>query len=312
MMLSTFKKRIIGLFSLFIIFLTFLGMFALGPISKLGEIPAVKTRLYYWAAGICMGNSSPIFGIGFDRYGDWYRRCRPRAALNWAPDVTTDASHNIFIDYYVTGGFTLVLAFMLLLIATFRKIVVIYRSSQVSIEKTSILIAIFIAYLAQGVISINQIGLGIWGWIFMGLILGFPVEDRFAQSEKNKLENGAKAKRNTKTATAKLLIILVFILVSTLPPLITSQNFRYAVIQGDANKINESMFDWPVDADRFKQGIIFLEALGSIELAKSSAVKAVAIFPDNYSLWRIYESLFRGEQEEIIALKNLKRLDPGQ
>jgi O-antigen ligase len=60
---------------------------------------------------------NPIFGVGLDSYGDWYRRSRTiEATLRRGPDVTSNAAHNAFLDISSYGGFPLVLIYIVLII----------------------------------------------------------------------------------------------------------------------------------------------------------------------------------------------------
>lgn len=306
--LNGIKRRIFGISTLITGVVIFLGMLSLGPLSKLNDIGAVKVRLYYWAAGICAGNFSPIFGVGFDEYGDLYRRCRPDDAFIWDPNRVTDVSHNIYIDYFVSGGLILLSGYILLVFATIKKISAILKSSSELVRKSSLLVAIFFAFLAQGFISINQIGLAIWGWIFMGLILGFPIDDIPQKSKEKRLFKSTPV--DGRITAAMSLLILAFTTLTVIPPINAAQNFRKAIEEGKPVELEASLFNWPTDRARLKIGIRLLQDSGQVDLAKSAVVKAVAIFPDDFSLWQIYLSLFKGSPEEKEALAQLQRLDP--
>ncbi len=302
------KRKLFGIVTLIIVPIVFAGMLSVGPLSKLNEISAIKVRIYYWIAGFCAGNTSPIFGVGFDGYGDLFRRCRPDDAFIWDPNRTTDVSHNIFIDYYVTGGLVLLSGYALLIVATTRKIFAIFNGSREQVRNSSILIAIHFAFLAQGIISINQIGLGIWGWIIMGLILGFPIDHGSKKSKGNPLKNAIPVK---KSFTSILSIpILAFIVLSILPPSSAAQNFRKAFEEGRPAQIEKALFQWPTDRSRLKVGIRMLNNSGYVDIAKRAIIKSVLIYPDDYTLWQIYLELFKGTPDEVNALTELQRLDP--
>jgi len=56
--------------------LTILGMLKIGPLAPLLYKESVTYRGDYWAAGMKMATENPLFGVGFDGYGQWYRRAR--------------------------------------------------------------------------------------------------------------------------------------------------------------------------------------------------------------------------------------------
>jgi O-antigen ligase len=79
----------------YVIFIGIAGTFALlgalqiGPLTKYIYKTSVSLRGEYWQAGWNMGSDHPLTGVGFDTYGDWYRRSRTiEATLRRGPDVT--------------------------------------------------------------------------------------------------------------------------------------------------------------------------------------------------------------------------------
>ena len=291
-------------------FSTLLGMFSLGPMSQLGEIGAVRVRIYYWLSGICTGNQSPFFGVGFDGYGDWYRRCRPEQAFLWDPNRVTDVSHNIYIDYYATGGLILVISFFILIFATIKQITSIYKTSGDSTKNASLLISVFVAFLAQGIISINQIGLAIWGWILMGLILGYPIENQVQNAPKTGRAKSSVVTQQNSKSIFKFILAILAIGLTLLPPTNSSEKFKSAIEQGNPIELESSLFDWPEDRARVRFGIQILMNSEQVELAKRAIVKAVEIYPDDYFLWQTYQKLFMGTDREDKAIFELNRLDP--
>ncbi len=66
-----------------------------------------------------MGTSHPFTGVGFDTYGDWYRRARDTQALVLpGPNVITNAAHNVPFDVFAFGGWPLFLSYIALLLLT--------------------------------------------------------------------------------------------------------------------------------------------------------------------------------------------------
>jgi hypothetical protein len=51
-----------------------------------------------------------------------------------------------------------------------------------------------VAFQAQSIISINQIGLALWGWVLSGLIIGYEINTRGSEAtvEKKTGKNSAK------------------------------------------------------------------------------------------------------------------------
>ena len=91
-----------------------LGVFGIlnkGPLAGALYQDSVTYRGDYWRAGWKMTTENPVFGVGLDSYGDWYRFARTEvAALRRGPDVTSNSAHDVFLDISSNGGFLLLIA----------------------------------------------------------------------------------------------------------------------------------------------------------------------------------------------------------
>jgi hypothetical protein len=64
-----------------------LGSLNSGPLASILYKDSVTYRGDYWRAGWKMSLENPLFGVGLDSYGDWYRRARTiEATLRRGPD----------------------------------------------------------------------------------------------------------------------------------------------------------------------------------------------------------------------------------
>jgi hypothetical protein len=171
----TEKKFVLGLYSIISLLLGALalaGALQKGPLSPYIYKTSVSLRGQYWLAGWNTGSSHPIYGVGWDAFGDWYRRMRDLRAIT-LPGVNTvvNTAHNVFIDLFAFGGWPL---FLIYIMINLFVIFLIVRE----IKRSSVYNPIFVAlsagwtcYFVQSLISINQIGLAIWGWLFSGLLI---------------------------------------------------------------------------------------------------------------------------------------------
>ena len=82
-----------------------LGSLNSGPLASLLYKASVTYRGDYWRAGWKMTVEHPFLGVGLDSYGDWYRRARTlEATLRRGPEVTSNAAHNVLLDFSSNGG----------------------------------------------------------------------------------------------------------------------------------------------------------------------------------------------------------------
>lgn len=155
--------------------LIFAGIFGLGPSSLLlssGQ-RSLQDRAYHWMAAWSMFRENIFFGVGIDSFGDWYRAYRlPEAvAFRGTTSGFTNNAHNIYFQFAATGG--LAYALPLIILSGFivvRGLILNCKSSHKSIQSIAVF-AIWIAYQAQALVSIDQIGLASWGWLAGGICL---------------------------------------------------------------------------------------------------------------------------------------------
>jgi hypothetical protein len=166
-------------------YLYILGVLCLGILAVLGALQkgpltfiyktSVSLRGVYWNAGATMGSEHPFTGVGMDTYGDWYRRARSLKAATILPGPKTisNASHNVIMDFFAYGGWPLVLSYVALIsLATISVFRVLLRNKNYD----PIFIALtagWACYIAQEIISINQIGLALWGWLLTGAVISY-------------------------------------------------------------------------------------------------------------------------------------------
>ena len=144
-----------------------------GPLSRFLYKESVAARGDFWRAGIKMATEHPIFGVGLDNYGNFYMQARDSKTISRDASGMADAAHNVFIDFAANGGVILFATYVALILYTLLCARKVLQNSKGFDPLLATLIAIWIGYIAQSVISINQLGVAVWGWIFAGLIIGY-------------------------------------------------------------------------------------------------------------------------------------------
>jgi hypothetical protein len=173
-----FRNRIIGLllivFSFILSTLVVLGMLQKGPLQDLIYKDSVSIRGYYWRAGINMFKDNFFTGVGLDRYGAYFKEYQDlNYGLKIGFDITSTNAHNIPIQIFATGGIFLGLTYSILMIYIFY--IGLKSIRKFEGDHRVFFLALFSAWLtyqAQSIVSIENIGLGIWGWILGGMIIG--------------------------------------------------------------------------------------------------------------------------------------------
>ncbi len=291
-----------------------LGTLNKGPLASLLYKDSVTYRGDYWRAGWKMTVENPIFGVGLDSYGDWYRRSRTiEATLRRGPDVTSNAAHNVFLDISSYGGFPLVLIYLaLMVLAAVSAIKVIKRSEGFNAGFVG-LVAGWVAFQAQSIISINQIGLALWGWVLSGLIIGYEINTRGGEVAVEK-KTGKSATKPVQTSASTSLAMFVGLIIGVLvgmPPYLASAKYKGALETSNPTVIQEAAYIWPLDPSRMIQVAGTLNENKLEAQGLEVAVDAAESFPDNYAVWAILYSMnSASEEQKAQALAQMKRLDP--
>jgi O-antigen ligase len=285
-----------------------------GPLAALLYKDSVTYRGDYWRAGWKMTVENPIFGVGLDSYGDWYRRSRTiEATLRRGPDVTSNAAHNVFLDVSAYGGFPLVLIYGALMVLVVISAVKVIKRSQGFNAGFVGLVAGWVAFQAQSIISINQIGLALWGWVLSGLIIGYEINTRDGAVVAEK-KTGKTAIKPAKASAATTLAMFVGLIVGVLvgiPPYLASAKYKGALETSNPNVIQEAAYIWPVDPSRMIQVAVTLNENKLEAQGLQVALDAVERFPDNYQVWATLNSMTGATAEQKAqALFQMKRLDP--
>jgi O-antigen ligase len=295
-------------------FAVLIGTLNKGPLASLLYKDSVTYRGDYWRAGWKMTVENPISGVGLDSYGDWYRRSRTiEATLRRGPDVTSNAAHNVFLDISAYGGFPLLLVYLALMVLVVISAVKVFKRSQGFNAGFVGLVAGWVAFQAQSIISINQIGLALWGWVLSGLIIGYEINTRDGDEVVEK-KTGKSATKAVQTSAATPVAIFVGLIVGVLvgmPPYLASAKYKSALETSNPQIIQEAAYIWPTDSSRMIQVAMTLNDNKLEDQGLQVAQDAVERFPDNFAVWSTLNSMNKASVEQKAeALAQMKRLDP--
>jgi len=167
-----FKRVIYWLLSIIPVgAISFLGVAGIGPLSMLRQ-ETVIFRRDYWLAGIVMTKENWLDGVGIDSYGDYYEQYRDlEAVVRTGPQRVTNTAHNIFLDVSSGAGVLAGLAFFAMFVLTIARIIKVLNRGEFDPSLASFS-GMFVGFVIFSLISINQIGVGVWGFVFMGYVIG--------------------------------------------------------------------------------------------------------------------------------------------
>jgi hypothetical protein len=299
------------------------GTLQKGPLAGLLYKDTVSLRGEYWHAGWITGLANPLFGAGFDSYGDWYRRSRRESALSLPGiNTVTNTAHNVYLDIFASGGWPLLISYILLVIVV---VISIVKFTVRNKEFDSIFVgltSVWFCYQLQSTISINQIGLAVWGWAFGAAIIAYELND--SRTKTNSLASPDRSSSKThklKKPKASVLspgllagLASVVGMLVAVPPLSADMRWRSAQMSQDANQIEAVLspaYLNPINTFTFNNIVGLFETNNLTDLAYKQGKEAVKFNPDSFEAWRNLSQLSKtSDAERKEALTNMKRLDP--
>jgi hypothetical protein len=202
--------------------LALLGMLQKGPLESLLYKGSVSVRGYYWRAGIEMFKSSPLTGVGVDRYGVNFKQFREVGyPLNYGFEITSSNAHNTIIQLFATTGIFVGTLYLLLIgYVLFSGFGLLRRVSNEERKITLGLLSAWVGFQAQSLISIDNIGISIWGWLLGGSIVGLNLKHKVSYSEnatpKEISKNSKTVKINLFQPAISALVLIPTIIFSSL------------------------------------------------------------------------------------------------
>lgn len=302
-----------------------LGALQIGPLTKFIYKTSVSLRGEYWQAGWNMGSDHPFTGVGFDTYGDWYRRVRDTQALILpGPNVTTNAAHNVPFDVFAFGGWPLFLAYLAILVLSVIAIIKVTVRARKYDAIFVTLTTVWVCYQLQSVISINQIGLAVWGWLFGGALIAYEITTRpntvseNSEPVKGKVSSGRSIKsKQSETIFSSSLLAGIGAIVGLLiaaPPYSADAKWRSALVSQNAQKIEEALMPGylnPMNSYKYTNAVQLFESSKLYDLAYKYAQIGVEFNPDSFDSWKVLYLITNSTVEDKArAMENLKRLDP--
>jgi O-antigen ligase len=326
------KNRILGGIAsigyVLVFLLGLLGIFRVGPLAEYLFKSSVTVRGFYWRAGVEMFVHNPIFGIGLDRYGADFRIYREaQYPVNYGFDLTSTAAHNVPIQIFAMGGIFVGLSYLAILgFIIYRGILGMKRSTGKNRLLFAGVFCAWVAYEAQSIVSIDNIGIAIWGWVLGGAVIGISLLD-LDRDESTQISKSSKTvthQTNIKIATPILSAVLVFsmfIVVST-QFRAESQMYslsRYAVPTDQANRnayhpMIRKVADipWMNPIYELEIGSKLAQA-GFVDEGFAEIEKVIRVDPKNYAALGLSASFYEQlkQYEKAIAIREqMIRLDP--
>ena len=299
--------------------LVFLGLINAGPLASFLYKGSLAARGFYWRAAMKMIIDHPFFGVGMDGFVDWYRRTRPANFAEVGFFSYSNTAHNVFLDIASSGGIPLIAIYLALLSLVILSIVKVVKRNDGFDVYFAAIVGAWVAYQTQAFVSINQLGLAIWGWVLSGLIIGYEINTKNKVPEKVSPANNKQGRKIAKVSaqplsSATVLRVFAGVIVGALvaiPPYYANASFFSALKSNDIKAIETAAYLKPIDERRLLHvATIFRDNKFD---AKAIAVIRDAIkgYPDSFDFWQLWSTIPTATPSDLANAKaQMKRLDP--
>ena len=214
-----------------------LAVLNIGPLASKLYQGTLRNRFDYWNAAIGMFNDHPIFGVGIDRFGEYYREYAVQNQV--VQGQITDNAHSIYLQLLATGGLILFVPYILLILfITLAGFKALIKSQGDEKFKVGALVGIWLATIAVNVVTVDNLGVGVWFWITGGVLVAVSArqvqsndpdqnqKEKAIKGESTKLLNSESAFPVTYVASFILVISALVLLVPALSKSSTLYNFK--------------------------------------------------------------------------------------
>jgi O-antigen ligase len=299
--------------------LAVLGALQIGPLAQYIYKRSVSLRGSYWNAAIEMGSSNPLTGVGMDSYGTFYRQYRSENAATDmpGPEVASNAAHSVPLDFLAFGGFPLFVVYVAILLIGFLSLVKVFRRKKQFDPVFLSLAIIWVTYQIQSLISINQLGLAIWGWVSTGALVAYERITRDSNVlDDSKVPGKQKSVLKQEFVSPGLLAAVgsaVGILIA-IPPLSADASYRNAIKYQNLEKLEAALvpsYFRPSTSRTLGNAVQILEESKLYDAGIKYAREGVKFNPMAFDAWKaLYYSTNATPEEKSKAKIKMIELDP--
>ena len=272
--LSSFLAGLVAIF----------GMLGHGPLSNYLYKISVQSRGDFWRSAFTTGNSHPVFGVGFDSFGDYSLKYRDQVAASHSFAEYTDSAHNYYLDYLATGGYFFLLLNILITSLVLGSFFIIQKNLKSFDKNITSLFCAWLVFQLQCIINTQSLTLLTWNALISGAVIG--VAGSFSQKVLS--TPVAIGKLNGLNVLNPISIFMLLIgLIFMFPYFNTDRQMIQAGNSGNGDLLIKAATSFPESVTKYSQASRALLDSGlpapSLFLARS----AVAFNSKSVALWAL-------------------------
>ena len=193
-----------------------LAVLNVGPLASKLYQGTLRNRFDYWNAAIGMFKDHPIFGVGIDRFGEYYREYAVQNQV--IQGQIADNAHSIYLHLLATGGLILFIPYLfLILFVTFTGLKSLIKFQGEEKFKVGALFGIWLGTVTVNVVTVDNLGVGVWFWISGGVLVAVASSNGQSvnndKDQKEKVNQGKSAKSINSESLFPVTYVASFILV---------------------------------------------------------------------------------------------------
>ena len=147
-----------------------LAVVNVGPLASKLYQGTLRNRLDYWHAALNMFKENPIFGVGIDRFGEYYRQYAVQNQV--VQGQITDNAHSVYMQILATGGLITFIPYILLIgFITYIGLRAMLKASGNSKLRIAGILGIWLGTAAVNIVAIDNLGVAVWFWITGGVLI---------------------------------------------------------------------------------------------------------------------------------------------
>jgi O-antigen ligase len=306
-----------------------LGSLQMGPLSSLLYKGSVSERGDMWRTATAMIKENPLWGVGIERYGFYFRQFRDlKQALRAGPDVFSDNAHNVVLHLMATGGILLGALYLLISVGILAVgVKALLASDGIKQKALTAVLALWMPIQAQNTISVDNPGVFVWSWILGGAIIGIASDAVMIEEKKPKAKVAKYSPSTVDVHPLAPLVALVCVLLAigfTVKPLMAQKSFAFAFYLGTDPNNPETLKNkvdvlikaenqdpgnatWP----RYSANSLFIDKAWKETI--EAAERAITKDPEDWVSWWFMASAYEQSGERVKAIPSRLKtveLDP--
>lgn len=313
-----------------LLMLASIALFSHGPLKNIfqSDRASLDDRIRFSKVAIKMGLDNPIFGVGVDEFGNWFRRYQSVEDFQMIKQTNAgnvDNPHNLFMQFFATGGVPLIIFYSVFIgFILYRSIIAISKGKDKFLAGG--LFSVWAVFQAQSLFSIDQISITIWGWVVGGGLVSLS----YLNLESETLDSVEKSKPprtiNIRNSYLTILIVVIaqipsFYMITVMKNHIdfgnSSDKLRFTNPQSsDAASNSESFLKISLNNQEpylRVMAVRLLNDFGQIDLMLTLSKETVKHYPNYFEGWDTLATIYEQTGRKSLAVDARQRtveLDP--